>query len=57
MRKKLRPVAPRQHTLALDAPVLEGLAQEERVQAISLLAKLLLEASGMANEESEDEDL
>jgi hypothetical protein len=43
--------------MALDAPALEGLATRERAQAVSLLAQLLLEASGVVDEEGGDEDV
>ncbi len=57
MRREIRPAAPRQLAMALDAPALEGLATRERAQAVSLLAQLLLEASGVVDEEGGDEDV
>ena len=43
--------------MVLDAPALEGLGTTERAQAVSLLAQLLREASGVVDEEGRDEDL
>ena len=57
MKGENRPVVPRQLAMALDAPALEGLATTERAQAVSLLAQLLLEASGAVDEEGGDEDV
>jgi hypothetical protein len=56
MKREIGSAAPRQLALALDAPALEGLATTERAQAVSLLAQLLLEASGVIDEEGDDED-
>ena len=49
--------APRQLVLTMDAIALEGLEEKERAQAVSLLAQLLLEASGFVAEEADDEDV
>jgi len=44
--------------MPLDAPVIEGLARRERAQVVSLLAQLLLEASGLDDQEEHgDEDV
>jgi len=43
-------------TLVLEDPVFEELSEMERVRAVSALALLLLEASGAANEEEDDEN-
>lgn len=56
-RRKMRPAPPRQLELALDAPVLRDLKWEDRKQAVELLAQLLLEASGLVDEEDGDEDV
>jgi len=48
--------APRQLTIALDAPAIEGLETEQQAEAIGLLAQLLLEACGVADQEDGDED-
>ncbi len=48
---------PRQLVLTLDAIALEGLEEKERALAVSLLAQLLLEASGLVAEEASDEDV
>ena len=47
---------PRQLVMAMDATALEGLEETERAQAVSLLAQLLLEASGLVVEEDGDEE-
>jgi hypothetical protein len=57
MKGETRPAARRQLAMALDAPALEGLGTTERAQAVSLLAQLLLEASGVLDEEGDDEDV
>ncbi len=57
MKREIHPAAPRQLAMVLDAPALEGLATTERAQALSLLAQLLLEASGVVDEEGDDEDV
>ena len=57
MKRKIRLATPRQLAMALDAPALEGLTKGERARAVSLLAQLLLEASGVVDEESGDEDV
>jgi hypothetical protein len=57
MNRKTDLARPRQLELALDAPVLRGLEQEDRKQAVELLAQLLLEASGLIDEEDGDEDV
>ena len=46
----------RQLTLVWGPPILEGLAKKERARAVSLLAQLLLEASGVVEEEEDNED-
>jgi len=56
MKREIDPTAPRQLEMVLDAPALEGLETTERAQAVSLLAQLLLEASGVVDEEGSDED-
>lgn len=56
MKRKIRLAVPRQLLMALDTPVLEGLARRERAYVVSLLALLLLEASGLADAEGDDED-
>ena len=55
MKESIRPTA-RQLTLALDTQLISHLAVQERTQAVSLLAVLLLEAIGMIEEEEDDED-
>lgn len=57
MRREIHPAAPRQIVLLLDTLALEGLGTKERAQAVSLLAQLLLEASGVVDEETGDEDV
>ena len=57
MKREAGPAAPRQLAMVLDAPTLEGLGTTERARAMSLLAQLLLEASGVVDEEGGDEDL
>jgi len=57
MKREIHPAAPRQLTMALDATALEGLGTKERAKAVSLLAQLLLEASGAVEEEGGDEDV
>jgi hypothetical protein len=44
-----------QLSLALDAPKLRGIGPTERNRALSLLARLLLEAAGAATQERADE--
>ena len=56
MKREIHPAAPRQLAMTLDAPALEGLGTTERAQAVGLLAQLLLEASGVVDEEDGDED-
>ncbi len=53
---KPHPEVPRQLVMTLDAQMLEGLAAKDRAEAVSLLAQLLLEASGTLDEEVGDED-
>ena len=55
MEWKARRAAPRQLALALETPVLRGLGKAERARAVDLLAQLLLEASGLVDEENDDE--
>ena len=55
MKGEIRPAARRQLAMALDTRALEGLETRERAQAVSLLAQLLLEASGVVDEEGGDE--
>jgi hypothetical protein len=57
MTKRTDPAAPRQLVMALDVPALKGLEETERSHAVSLLAQLLLEASGLVIEEDGDEDV
>ncbi len=46
----------RQLALPFDRPVLEGLEErEERARAVSVLAQLLLEATGTGGREDDDE--
>jgi hypothetical protein len=47
--------APRQLTMALDSLRLRGLSAGERNAVIALLAGLLLEASGVAKRENDDD--
>ena len=53
---KLHPEISRQLVMPLDAQMLEGLDAKDRIEAVSLLAQLLLEASGTLGEEVGDED-
>ena len=53
MEWKTRRAAPRQLALALETPVLRGLGKAERARAVDLLAQLLLEASGLVDEEND----
>lgn len=46
----------RQLQLTFDAIVSENLSMKDRVCAVKLLAQLLLEASGEAEEETDNED-
>ena len=48
--------APKQLVMTLDTVALEGLEKKERAHAVSLLAQLLLEASGRVTEEGSDEE-
>ena len=57
MNKRTDPAAPRQLVMAMGTPALEGLEKTQRAQAVSLLAQLLLEASGLVSEEDGDEDV
>ncbi len=57
MRREIHPTVPRQLALALDATALQGLGAMERAEVVSLLAQLLLEASGAVEEGGEDDDL
>ena len=57
MKEEIRPAAPRQLAMVLEAPALEGLGTAERAQAVRLLAQLLLEAIGVVDEEDGDEDV
>lgn len=47
---------PRQLTIALDRPVLDGMAPAERNTAIRCLARLLMEAAGAQPEEIGDDE-
>jgi hypothetical protein len=53
---KPHPEVPRQMVMTLDAQMLEGLDAKDQAEAVSLLAQLLLEASGPLDEEVGDED-
>lgn len=53
---KPHPEGPRQLVMTLDAQMLEGLDAKDQAEAVSLLAQLLLEASGPLDEEVGDED-
>lgn len=53
---KPHPEVPRQLVMTLDAQMLEGLDAKDQAEAVSLLAQLLLEASGPLDEEVGDED-
>ena len=53
---KPHPEVPRQLVMTLDAQMLEGLDAKDQAEAVSLLAQLLLEASGTLGEEVGDED-
>ena len=56
--KRARPSsAPRQLMMSLDTRAIEGLAERERMEAVRLLAQLLLEACGVVREEDGDEDV
>jgi hypothetical protein len=57
MKEEIRPAAPRQLAMVLDAPALEGLGTTERALAVSLLAQLLLEAIGGVDEGDGDENI
>ena len=56
MRREIQPTVPRQLAMALDVLALEGLGATERTQIVTLLAHLLLEASGVMDEEGNDDD-
>ena len=47
---------PRQLTIALDRPVLDGMTPAERNTAIRCLARLLMEAAGVQPEEIGDDE-
>ena len=55
MESSKRVAAPHQLTMNLDPVMLRGLAPAERTEAITLLAYLLLEASGIVEREADDE--
>ncbi len=57
MIKRTDLTVPRQLVLTMDAIALEGLEEKERALAVSLLAQLLLEASGLVAEEAGDENV
>jgi hypothetical protein len=47
---------PRQLTMALDLPALNGMTAEDRSTAVRRLARLLMEASGMDPKEIGDDE-
>jgi hypothetical protein len=49
--------APRQLSMALDSVKLRGMSPLERSAALELLARLLMEAGGVAAAETDDEQL
>ncbi len=55
MEEKAQVTVPRQFPLALDSSLLRGLAPTQRAKAVSLLARLLLEAGGKGDMEDDDE--
>ena len=55
MKEKTQLTVPRQFPLALDSSLLRGLAPTQRAKAVSLLARLLLEAGGEVDMEEDDE--
>jgi len=55
MESSKRVAAPHQLTMNLDPVMLRGLAPAERTEVITLLAYLLLEASGIVEREADDE--
>jgi len=57
MSRKTLVNAPRQLALVLGTPVLTGLTEAERAEVVDLLAQILLEASGVADQEESDENL
>jgi hypothetical protein len=57
MDKRSDPAVPRQLVMAIDVPALKGLEETERAHAVSLLAQLLLEASGLVIEEDSNENV
>ncbi len=57
MSRKTPVNAPRQLALVLGTPVLTGLTEAERAEVLDLLAQILLEASGVADQEESDENL
>ncbi len=60
MQTPMRPVvhgkAPRQLTIALDCPVLNGMTTDDRNTAVRRLARLLMEASGVDAKEIGDDE-
>ena len=55
MEEKTQVTVPRQFPLVLDSSLLRGLAPTQRAKAVSLLARLLLEAGGKGDMEDDDE--
>jgi hypothetical protein len=49
--------APRQLSMALDSVKLRGMSPLERSEALELLARLLMEAAGVAPAETADDQL
>ena len=49
--------APRQLSMALDSVKLRGMSPLERSAALELLARLLMEAAGVAPAETDDDQL
>ena len=56
MTKTIDAPVPRQLVMAME-PALDGLERTERALAVSLLAQLLLEATGLVIEEDSNEDV
>ena len=48
--------APRQLSLSLDSPKLRGMTPADRGAVLALLARLLMEAAGVAAPERDDDD-
>lgn len=56
LRRRPMPTAPHQLNMLFDAPNLRGMLPSERSKVIGGLARLLIEAAGVARDEEHDDD-